>query len=440
MKHIYKRIAAITAGLVIAALSVYSIILDDQRQQLENEVSGFYQESFEEIVSDMDSLKAKLSKLEAANDYNQYTVLLMDVWRQTGDTESSIAALPVSYQNTFTLTQFMNRTGDYCRYLSTKLARGEKLTEEDMAQIRKLAQACGEASLKVSEMWRQGYSADLGLDGFEFLADDPAGSMIDFSNQEFPRLIYDGPFSESTEDKQPEGLGQKEFSQQEAQAEAAKFLGVSADKLAFSGELNGTVPCYGFTGEQNGRPLSIYVSKLGGQVLWFMSQRDTGISAVPTDERYDQLNRIAQKFLKDKGYGNTAPSYAQFYGGMAIINLAPMEGDVVLYPDLIKVWVDISGNDVAGMDANNYLMSHKKRDLPQPALTKEEAQGKLNSSIKVKSTRLALIPLATNEEKLCWEFTGTVNDNEFIVYINAQTGMEEDILMIEDTNDGRLVM
>jgi germination protein YpeB len=210
--------------------------------------------------------------------------------------------------------------------------------------------------------------------------------------------------------------------------------------LTYGGDLNGTIASYGFSGEQNGSPFSIYITKQGGKVLWYMSHRNTGISAVPTEARYEQLRTIAQQFLSAKGYGDTAPSYAQFYGGMAIINLAPVENGTVLYPDLIKVWVDISANDVAGIDANNYLMSHKQRQIGTPAISQADAQAKLNPNVQVSNTRLALIPLDTNEEKLCWEFTGKVAENSYIIYINAATGVEEDILMIQDTNEGKLVM
>jgi spore germination protein len=438
MRRIYKRIAAVAAALAIVGLSAYVIVLSDQNTHLKNQVSGFYQGSFEALVTDMESLKTKLDKLQAANSEGQYSVLLMDVWRQAGDTESSIAALPVSYQSTSSLTQFMNRTGDFCRYLSTKLAKGEQLSTDDLKQAQSLADVCGEVSKKINELWQKGYSGDIGIGNIAFMSE--TGSQLDFSNQEFPRLIYDGPYSESTENKQPQGLGGNVVSQADAQGLAAQFLGLDTGALTFTGDRNGKIACYGFSGEQNGHPFTIYITKQGGQVLWYMSQRDGGISAVPTDERYEQLRGIAQQYLLQKGYGETAPSYAQFYSGMAIINLAPVEGDTVLYPDLIKVWVDISANDVAGMDANNYLMSHKARSIPAPAISKEDAQLKLNSNIMVTNTRLALIPMDTNEEKLCWEFTGTVNGNDYIVYINAETGMEEDILMIQNTNEGKLVM
>jgi spore germination protein len=439
MSSIYKRIAAIAAGLIIVALSIYTVVLDSQNRRLNNQVAGFYQQSFEGLVTDIESLKTKLDKLEAVNDRNQYSVLLLDVWRQTGTTESSIAALPVSYQSTSGLTQFMNRTGDYCRYLSNKLAKGQALSSEDLAQVKSLAETCGEITTKINELWQNGFSSGLGTISVDFLSQD-TGAGLDFSTQEYPRLIYDGPFSESTENKQPQGLGNTVVSQADAQRIAAQFVGMDSNALTYGGDLNGIIACYGFTGTKNSVPFSIYITKQGGKVLWYMSHRDTGITALPTDERYEQLKTIAQDYLRAKGYGETAASYAQFYGGMAIINLAPMEGDVVLYPDLIKVWVDISANDVAGLEANNYLMSHKPRQIPAPEITQADAQAKLNSNLEVISSRLAIIPLDTNEEKLCWEFTGKVGDRQYIVYINAQSGVEEDVLMIQDTNEGKLVM
>lgn len=440
MRKIYKRITAIAAGLIIVALSIYTVVLDNQNRQLKNQVAGTYQQSFEGLVTDMESLETKLNKLEAANGTNQYSVMLMDVWRQTGDTESSIAALPVTYQSTAPLTQFMNRTGDYCRYLSMKLANGQTLSADDLKQVKSLADACGDISEKVNELWKNGYTADINVTNVDFVPQNTTGSSLDFTNQEFPRLIYDGPFSESTENKQPQGLGLMVVSQAEAQSIAGQFLGLDSNALSYGGDLNGTIACYGFSGTQNGNPLSIYITKQGGKVLWYMSHRNSGISAMPTDARYEELKVVAQQFAASKGYGDTAPSYAQFYGGMAIINLAPVENGAVLYPDLIKVWVDITANDVAGLDANNYLMSHKSRQIPSPALTQADAQAKINSNIAVSNSRLALIPLDTNEEKLCWEFTGSIGDNEYIVYVNAQTGIEEDILMIQDTNEGKLVM
>lgn len=440
MKKAYKIIAAIVAGALIVGLGIYSIVLSNQKNSLKNQLATFYQKSFEELMTDMSSLETKLYKLEAASGSNQYTMLLMDVWRQAGDTQSSIATLPVSYVSTSPLTQFMNRTGDYCRALSKKLALGEQIEKEDLEQIKALAKSCGEIGENLDEMWKQGYPGEAGFSSDVFMpqGDEELEGNLDFSNQEYPRLQYDGPFSESREDKKPEGLSGKEVTKEQAKKAAAEFLGIDINALKDDSELNGNIPCFGFTGESE--ELSIYITRQGGQVLWYMSRTETGISAVPTDEKYEALTKVAQEYLNEKGYGDTEPSYAQFYGGMAIINLAPLEDDIILYPDLIKVWVDIAKGEVSGIDANNYIMSHKERELESPELSELQAEKNINGDIEIESVRLALIPLETGEEKLCYEFTGKVGDNDYIVYVNAKSGVEEDILMIKHTNEGTLVM
>ncbi len=440
MKRVYKIIAAAAAGVLIVALTVTTIVFHSQKQSLKNQLGALYTKSFEQLMTDVTSLEAKLYKLKASYGVNQYTMLLMDVWRQTGDTESSLAALPVSFTGTSTLTQFVNRTGDYCRYLTDKLARGEALTQDDFGQIQQLASSCSEVYDELNTMWSSGYPSDGGFAEEVFLASDEQAGNLDFTNQQFPRLVYDGPFSESTEDKQPEGLGGFEVSREQAAQTAAQFLGIDVSALTDAGDQDGVIPSFGFTGTKDAANFEIYISKQGSQVLWYMAAMGGGISAVPTDEKYAQLADAAQQYLIDKGYGPSAASYAQFYDGMAVINLAPMLDNIVLYPDLIKVWVDIPTATVVGIDAHNYLMSHKSRTLAPSALTQEQARQMLTAGIQVQAVRLALIPMDTNEEKVCWEFTGAMDGQDFIIYVNAQTGVQEDIFMIQHTNNGTLVM
>ena len=442
MKKIHKTIAAVTAGVLILGLSVYAIVLHNERNALKRQVTSIYTRAFDELLTDMSSLEAKLFKLEVANSSNQHAMLLMDVWRQAGETESAIASLPVSFEGTCTLTQFVNRTGDYCHMLSRKIALGEALADEDFEQLRSMGETCREVYAALDEVWRNGgYPDEAGFLSSVYMSAQSESANLDFANQQFPRLIYDGPFSESTEDRNPQALrGLGEVTSEKAAQAAAKFLEIDVSALTLSQECNGDIPCYTFTGEKQGVAFSIQITRKGGKVLWYMSQHDGGISAVPTDEKYGQLSQTAQQFLRDKGYGESAPSYAQFYNGLAVINLAPLENDIVLYPDLIKVWVDIPTGRVMGFDANNYLMSHKRRGIMEPDYSKEQAQEKINKNLQVENVRLALIPLESGEERLCWEFTGTHKELEFLIYINVKTGVEEDILIIQHTNEGTLVM
>jgi germination protein YpeB len=227
------------AGALILGLSAYTIVLHDQNRNLKNQMGAVYQKSFDELMTDMNSLQTKLYKLEAATGLNQYSMLLTDLWRQTGDTEGSIAALPVSYAGTSTLTQFVNRTGDFCRSLLRKLSLGQSITAEEYGQVKELAASCGEVTNSLKDLYAKGYPGDAGFAQDVYIPEDESAGSLDFSNQDFPRLQYDGPFSESTENKQPEGLGDAQVTEGEAAAVAAKFLGVDAGTLTSDGESNG---------------------------------------------------------------------------------------------------------------------------------------------------------------------------------------------------------
>ena len=131
------------------------------------------------------------------------------------------------------------------------------------------------------------------------------------------------------------------------------------------------------------------------------------------------------------------------------VNYAYTKNDVVIYPDLIKVKIAMDNGEILGMEASNYLNSHKEdRNTDEVAISKENALSLINEKVEVKATNLAIIPTEYNTEILCWEIKGTVTrevnnmkiSNDFLVYINAKTGKEEDILMIVDTPNGTLTM
>ena len=74
------------------------------------------------------------------------------------------------------------------------------------------------------------------------------------------------------------------------------------------------------------------------------------------------------------------------------------------------------------------------------AVTEDEARERVSESLEILSVRLALIPKTATTETLCYEFKGRLNDADFIVYINAVTGDEEEIFEIINSDEGQLVV
>jgi germination protein YpeB len=64
----------------------------------------------------------------------------------------------------------------------------------------------------------------------------------------------------------------------------------------------------------------------------------------------------------------------------------------------------------------------------------------VGKNLKISSTSLAIVPTETDKEVLCYEFVGKFNDDDFVVYINAETGYEQKILQIINTPNGQLAI
>ena len=126
--------------------------------------------------------------------------------------------------------------------------------------------------------------------------------------------------------------------------------------------------------------------------------------------------------------------------GMLTINYAYEQDGVIMYPDLIKVKVALDDGRILGIETTGYLNNHTVRDIIKIKISKDEAKKTLNKELNIMSEGLAVIPTEWESEVLCYEFKGQIENHEFLVYINADNGKEEDILIITNTPNGTLTM
>ena len=122
------------------------------------------------------------------------------------------------------------------------------------------------------------------------------------------------------------------------------------------------------------------------------------------------------------------------------VNYAYNDGGIIVYPDLIKVKIALDNGEVLGVETSGYLNAHKQRNNLEIVISIEDAKAKLNENLNILSEGMAIIPTEWKTEILCYEFKGKVEEKDFLVYINARTGKEEDILVILDTPNGTLTM
>ena len=171
----------------------------------------------------------------------------------------------------------------------------------------------------------------------------------------------------------------------------------------------------------------------GGKVIWMANPRPIGNPQISIEE----AEQYALKYLEEKGFDNMEPNYSLKYDGNILFNFAYKQDNITIYPDLIKVKVALDTGEIVGFDASTYYLNHQERKLGKPAISQEEAREKVKVEFDINSIRLALIPKGKTEV-LCYEYKGRYRDGDFIIYINAMDGTEEQILQIIHDENGTL--
>ena len=187
------------------------------------------------------------------------------------------------------------------------------------------------------------------------------------------------------------------------------------------------------------RNICIAITKINGYVLWCLDNRGVGSENEKLD--FKQAGDKALEFLNSKGYANMVQSYYDKADGVATLNFSYKQDNITMYPDLIKVRVALDNGEILGIETKGYLMSHKDiRNITAPNLSPDEALKKINSKFDVKFTQMALIPKDGKRDILCYEFKGNFEDKNFIIYVNANTGVEEEIMLLIESEDGVLTI
>ena len=147
--------------------------------------------------------------------------------------------------------------------------------------------------------------------------------------------------------------------------------------------------------------------------------------------------QVAKQFANKLGYNVEPVWVSKQNGGPTYVNLAPVVSGVIIYSDLVKVAVDDNG--VCGFEGLGYLANHKNRVFDKMARNDNIARQKLAQGMKITNSNMALVPKG-EKEILCFEFECVMDDEQYFVYIDANTLDEVDIFKVIKGTEGYTVM
>ena len=206
--------------------------------------------------------------------------------------------------------------------------------------------------------------------------------------------------------------------------------------MAYESDGSGQIETYMFSGNSDNGSISVEVTKEGGMVLWMLDSREV------KEERLsvEQAMSAGELFLSQRGYPNMKSSYYDVADNVATVNYAYYQDGTTMYPDLIKVKIALDNGEIVGFESLGYIMCHRDREIPQTIISEQEAREKAGTHLSVDTVSKAYIPLDSKREVFCYELKGTLGKNNFLIYINAETGREEKILMLLESDKGILTI
>ncbi|MBR0540714.1 MAG: germination protein YpeB [Clostridia bacterium] len=440
--HRRGRIRAyLYTGFLIFALLVSSASNYYKYSYLQRVQSANTRRSLAQLGAYLSSINTDLTKGLYVTTGTMLETMSNELTRDAAGAKSALASLPLSDSHLDNTYKFLSQVGAFVTSLDRKLNTGGSISDEErqnMLTLIKISKSLSDAVSDITVQLESGemnmQTASLSVKNSDLHASglSPAFSDAEQSVKDYPTLIYDGPFSDSILERESQMLkNSAEISQDEALGKAAEFTGLDKNNLKFSGESQGRIPCYLFSNDS----FTAAVSKNGGYVVYILGSSYAGEEKISIE----QATENARAFLDSRGYLYMEDNYYSVNDGIATINFASVQNGITCYADLIKVSISLETGNVLSFDASGFIMNHIQRDFPEPKITESEARSKLSPLLKEIACKRAIIPTEYATEQDCYEFR-CVNDSgqEFLVYIDTATGMEDNILILLHADGGIL--
>ncbi len=463
-------------GLVLALffVGIWGFKKNDEKNKLLLKQENTLQQAFYELTSDLQQLEVSISKAMVASTEGQKQEVYANVWRQSSNAQQNLAKLPLSGDPLVKTQKFLNQMGDFSftllknnnvenmeNQMSNLHNRVKLLTEQLQNMESKISQEKYPWVKMIKDDNRDFSSATKQLPTNTF-------SNIEDQMQNFPQLIYDGPFADENLTRKPKQLEGKIITESQAILITKKFLNLEGKNVKYEvtdikKEINNIaensrnedkkenikkqldngnqqVETYMVRiipqNEEIGNQSYISITKKGGKVIWMINTRKIKEKNMNLEEAKEK----ALNFIKQKGLTNFKATGVLRNYNQAVVSFAGIKDNVVVYPDLVKIKVALDNGEIVGYEGRKYIYSNHERTLPEIEISMEEAIETLNNNFEIIKSNKAIIPLASGKEVLTYEFYGSLNDMKYIIYINVKNGEEEKILRVIENENGILTI
>ncbi len=435
-----RKISFLTA--IIVALGIWAGVSTFNLVMAKKELRRSNERALTQLGTYLDDINLNLQKCMYSQSEDMLSEMSSKLWRSSASAKENLSEITDGNTEISGVYKFLSQVGEYTLSLNERLAQNKDLTKEETENLTALLGYSKKLSEDINYLISQEENGLLDFDEIKStLQSEGESSMyigdgLNDANQslnDYPTLIYDGPFSDHMNNKKSVLTEHLEVvSQAQAQEKAADFIDSDVQHIQFHSKTENNLSTYNF---YNG-DYTVSVTQKGGIVCYMLtSTYATEIKLSPED-----AVKKATQFLESKGYTKIKESYYSTTDGICTINFAYFEDGITYYTDLIKVSVSLDNGRITAFDATGYLMNHTEREIPEKVkFTLEKGKEVLKEDLKVISYKKAYIPTEWETEEYAYEYHCKAKDgNEILVYIDPVTGKEIDILILLYSDGGML--
>lgn len=396
-----------------------------------------YQRAFHDLTYQVDLLHDQIGTTLAMNSQESLSPALAEVWRITSEAHSDVGQLPLTLLPFNKTEEFLANIGDFSYRTAVRDLNKEPLSEEESKTLKKLYKEAADIQDELRNVQHLVLENNLRWMDVE---------MALATDKQLDNTIIDGlktvedkveGYQETSfgvtnvnmekKDENFKNLKGKTITKKEAQ-EIAKEFADFKNPVEIKITENGKGSNYGFYSvslKEKGTNVeaSMDITKKGGYPIWSIVSREVKKDKISLNEASNQ----AVKFLKEHKFKNLALFESMQYENIGVFNFVTEIDGVKIYPDSVKIKVALDNGNIIGFAAEDYLMANKEREIKDPVISKQDARKKINKQVKIMDDGLAIILNDLNEEVLCYEFIGTLGEDTYRIYINANNGVEEKV-------------
>lgn len=441
-----KNIAIIVLALGLAGTAFWGYQEHRDKNAVLLNAENNYQRAFHDLSYQMDLLHDKIGTTLAMNSRRSLSPALTEVWRITSQAHSDVGQLPLTLLPFNKTEEFLTNIGNFAYKSAIRDLDKKPLSKQEYNTLKALYNKSSDIQnelrgvqhlvLKNNLRWMD---VEMALASGKQMDDN---TIIDgLKTVEKTVSGYDeadfGPTFTNLQKKDDnfKSIKGKTITKKQAVNIAKRYMNF-AGRVEVKVTENGKGSDYGFYSVSMKKPktnteASMDITKKGGYPIWFINSRTIHKQKLSLHD----AGQRAAAFLKAAGFKGKFDLFdSSQYDNIGIFDFVTIQNGIRMYPESIKIKVALDNGSIVGFSANDYLKSFQtKRKLPSPKITEQGARRKINPNLKVMEARKAVITNDLNQDVVCYEFLGVMNEDTYRIFINAENGQEEEIQKLKNT-------